>query len=90
MGRGGFDITPRPFSSSTPVWSTFTSLSLSVIAARRATTSGIELRDQPQIRRLGPHVPQERAAEMAARTLALPDAQSVEDLTAPLTSAEEP
>jgi hypothetical protein len=41
------------------------------------------------IRTLGPHVPQERAAEMAARTLALPDAQSVEDLTALLTSAGE-
>ena len=31
----------------------------------------------------------ERAAELAARTLALPDAQSVEDLTALLTSARE-
>ena len=31
--------------------------------------------------------PDERAAELAARTLALPDAQSVEDLTALLTSA---
>ena len=31
----------------------------------------------------------ERAAELAARTLALPDAQSVEDLTALLTSAGE-
>jgi len=30
-----------------------------------------------------------RAAEIAARTLALPDAQSVEDLTALLTSAAE-
>jgi hypothetical protein len=30
-----------------------------------------------------------RAAELAARTLALPDAQSVEDLTALLTSAGE-
>lgn len=34
-------------------------------------------------------LPQERAAEIAARTLALPDAQSVEDLTALLTSAGE-
>jgi hypothetical protein len=34
-------------------------------------------------------LPEERAAEIAARTLALPDAQSVEDLTAPLTSAGE-
>jgi hypothetical protein len=42
-----------------------------------------------QIRTLEPHVPQECAAEMAARTLALPDAQSVEDLTALLTSAGE-
>jgi hypothetical protein len=42
-----------------------------------------------QIRTLGPHVPQERAAEMTARTLALPDAQGVEDLTALLTSAGE-
>jgi hypothetical protein len=33
--------------------------------------------------------PEERAAEIAARTLALPDAQSVEDLTALLTSAGE-
>jgi hypothetical protein len=32
---------------------------------------------------------EERAAEIAARTLALPDAQSVEDLTALLTSAGE-
>jgi len=35
-------------------------------------------------------LPEERAAEIAARTLALPDAQSVEDLTALLTSAGEP
>ena len=34
-------------------------------------------------------VPEERAAELAAPTLALPDAQSVEDLTALLTSAGE-
>ena len=34
-------------------------------------------------------LPEERAAEVAARTLALPDAQSVEDLTALLTSAGE-
>ena len=34
-------------------------------------------------------LPEERAAEIAARTLALPDARSVEDLTALLTSAEE-
>ncbi|MDQ1736510.1 MAG: hypothetical protein QOH56_2761 [Pseudonocardiales bacterium] len=32
-------------------------------------------------------LPEERAAEIAARTLALPDAQSVEDLTALLTPA---
>ena len=36
-----------------------------------------------------PGFQQERAAEIAARTLALPDAQSVEDLTALLTSAGE-
>jgi hypothetical protein len=34
-------------------------------------------------------LPEERAAEIAARTFALPDAQSVEDLTALLTSAGE-
>ena len=34
-------------------------------------------------------LPEERAAELAARTLAVPDAQSVEDLTALLTSARE-
>ena len=34
-------------------------------------------------------LPKERAVEIAARTLALPDAQSVEDLTALLTSAGE-
>src|SRR5260370_5607556 len=34
-------------------------------------------------------LPEERAAELAARTLALPDAQSVEDLTALLASAGE-
>lgn len=34
-------------------------------------------------------LPEERAAEIAARTLALPDAQNVEDLTALLTSAGE-
>jgi len=34
-------------------------------------------------------LPEERGAEIAARTLALPDAQSVEDLTALLTSAGE-
>jgi hypothetical protein len=34
-------------------------------------------------------LPEERAAELSARTLALPDAQSVEDLTALLTSAGE-
>src|ERR1700693_42412 len=34
-------------------------------------------------------LPEERAAGIAARTLALPDAQSVEDLTALLTSAGE-
>lgn len=34
-------------------------------------------------------LPEERAAEIAARTLALPDAPSVEDLTALLTSAGE-
>ncbi|HEV2254294.1 MAG TPA: hypothetical protein VGS06_13960 [Streptosporangiaceae bacterium] len=32
-------------------------------------------------------LPEERAAEIADRTLALPDAQRVEDLTALLTSA---
>jgi hypothetical protein len=32
-------------------------------------------------------LPEERAAEIAARTFALPDAQRVEDLTALLTSA---
>jgi hypothetical protein len=37
----------------------------------------------------GRSLPEERAAELAARTLALPDAQSVEDLTALLTSAGE-
>jgi hypothetical protein len=34
-------------------------------------------------------LPEERAAEIAARRLALPDAQSVEDLTALLISTEE-
>ena len=34
-------------------------------------------------------LPEEREAELGARTLALPDAQSVEDLTVPLTSAGE-
>ena len=34
-------------------------------------------------------LPEERAAELAARTLALRDAQSVEDFTALLTSAGE-
>jgi hypothetical protein len=34
-------------------------------------------------------LPKARAAAIAARTLALPDAQSVEDLTALLTSAGE-
>ena len=34
-------------------------------------------------------LPEEREAELAARTLAFPDAQSVEDLTALLTSAGE-
>jgi hypothetical protein len=34
-------------------------------------------------------LPEERAAEIAARTLALPDAQSLEDLTALPTSAGE-
>ena len=34
-------------------------------------------------------LPEERAAERAARTLAFPDAQSVENLTALLTSAGE-
>ena len=34
-------------------------------------------------------LPEERAAELAARTLALPDAQSAGDLTALLTSAGE-
>ena len=34
-------------------------------------------------------LPEERAAEIAARTLALPGAQSVEDLTALLTSSGE-
>ncbi len=34
-------------------------------------------------------LPEERAVELAARTLALPDAQSVEDLTALQTSAGE-
>jgi hypothetical protein len=34
-------------------------------------------------------LPEERAAEIAARTLALPDAQSVEDLAALLASAGE-
>jgi len=37
----------------------------------------------------GRSIPEERAAEIAARTLALPDAQSVEDLTALLASAGE-
>jgi hypothetical protein len=36
-----------------------------------------------------PDGPEERAAEIAARTLALPNAQGVEDLTALLTSAGE-
>ena len=35
------------------------------------------------------NLPEEREAELAARTLAFPDAQSVEDLTALLTSAGE-
>ena len=34
-------------------------------------------------------LPEERAAELAARTLAFPDAKSVADLTALLTSAGE-
>ena len=34
-------------------------------------------------------LPEKRAAELAARTLALPDAQSVEDLTGLLTSSGE-
>jgi hypothetical protein len=34
-------------------------------------------------------LPEERAAELAARTLALPDAQGVDDLTALLISAGE-
>jgi hypothetical protein len=34
-------------------------------------------------------LPEERAAELATGTLALPDAQSVEDLTALLTPAGE-
>ena len=34
-------------------------------------------------------LPEERAAEIVARTLALPDAQSVKDLSALLTSAGE-
>jgi hypothetical protein len=34
-------------------------------------------------------LPEQRAEEIAARTLALPDAKSVEDLTALLTSAGE-
>jgi hypothetical protein len=34
-------------------------------------------------------LPEERATEIAARTLAVPDAQSVEDLTVLLTSAGE-
>jgi hypothetical protein len=49
--------------------------------------SGKGLRDLGATTPSGPS--QERAAEIAARTLAHPDAQSVEDLTALLTSAGE-
>jgi hypothetical protein len=41
------------------------------------------------LQRLVQDDPEERAAELAARTFPLPDAQSVEGLTALLTSAGE-
>jgi hypothetical protein len=49
------------------------------------------LSDEELVRKLHDNAvrtsPEERAAELAARTLTLPDAQSVEDLTALLTPA---
>ena len=51
-----------------------------------ADVAGFETEHMPLA---GMSLPEERAAEIAARTLALPDAQSVEDLTALLTSAGE-
>jgi 2-methylcitrate dehydratase PrpD len=72
---------------------------------RVTTRTGEELEARVEVNRGGPlsdeelarkvhdnavrPLPEERAAELAARTLALPDAQSVEDLTALLTSAGE-
>lgn len=71
------------------------SMSLNAIATPAAREPGpLGLADEPELARkfhdnAVRSLPEERAAEIAARTLALPDAQSVEDLTALLTSAGE-
>ena len=71
-------------------------MSLNAIASTggaRAGALGDSLAKPELARKFHDHavrsLPEERAAEIAARTLALPDAQSVEDLTALLTSAGE-
>jgi hypothetical protein len=63
------------------------------VAGRDAAANRQPLSDEELARKFHDNavrsLPGERAAEIAARTLALPDAQSVEDLTALLTSAGE-
>src|ERR1700704_1158551 len=71
------------------------SMSLNAIATRAAREPGPLVTRWRSLSWRGIHdnavrsLPEERAAEIAARTLSLPDAQSVEDLTALPTSAGE-
>jgi hypothetical protein len=64
----------------------FERIQLVISAGRTRAEHGLIIR-WSRVR--APPAPQERAAEIAARTLALPDPRSVEDLTALLTSAGE-
>jgi len=63
------------------------------LETRIEVNSGNPLSDEELARKFHDNVvrslPEERTVEIAARTLALPDAQSVQDLTALLTSAGE-
>jgi len=74
----------RTIGSPASIAHTLRDLSSAPAKAVRSADSSVEPRQGNAVRSLA----EERAAELAARTLALPDAQSVEDLTALLTSAE--
>ena len=94
-------LTTAPARTSATRWGALTarhrvcadSMSLNAIASPGSRAAGDSLAKPELARKFHDNavrsLPEERAAEIAARTLALPDAQSVEDLTALLTSAGE-